>query len=109
MPKSDTTQLIQFLSPFNPEIQELALWLRDHIWDQYPHTNELIYDNYNALAVGWSPTEKQSDIFCSFAVYGNKDVHFGFYWGSQIPDPEKMLLGKGTQYRYIKVSSKADF
>jgi hypothetical protein len=38
-----------------------------------------------------------------------KYVHFGFYWGSEIADPEKRLLGKGNQYRYIVVKKKADF
>ncbi|WP_448702925.1 hypothetical protein ACFGVR_11270 [Mucilaginibacter sp. AW1-3] len=109
MSKSDTTDLLNFLSSFTPGIQELALWLRNFVWDAYPQCNELIYDNYNALAFGWSPTEKQGDLFCSVAVYGNKDVHFGFYWGSQIADPEKMLLGNGKQYRYIRVTDKGSF
>jgi len=39
----------------------------------------------------------------------SKYVHFGFYWGTQIADPEKMLLGKGNQYRYIIVKDKNDF
>lgn len=109
MPKSQTTDLLTFLLPFDKHIVELALWLREFVWDRYPHCNELIYDNYNAVAVGWSPTEKVGDTFCSIGVYGNKDVHFGFYWGSKIADPEKMLLGKGNQYRYIKLNTQADF
>jgi hypothetical protein len=109
MAKSDTADLLNFLALFDRNIQDLALWLRDFVWDRYPQCNELIYDNYNALAFGWSPTEKQGDLFCSVAVYGNKDVHFGFYWGSQIADPENMLLGAGKQYRYIKVAKKGDF
>jgi hypothetical protein len=109
MAKTDTTDLLTFLLPFDTHIVELALWLREFVWDHYPQCNELIYDNYNAVAVGWSPTEKMGDIFCSFAVYGNKDVHFGFYWGSKIADPEKMLLGKGNQYRYIKLNAPSDF
>jgi hypothetical protein len=36
-------------------------------------------------------------------------VHFGFYWGSQIADPKKLLLGEGNQYRYILVKSTDDF
>jgi len=109
MSKTDTTGLLNFLTPFEPRIQQLALWLRDWVWDQYPQCNELIYDNYNALAFGWAPTEKMGDLFCSVAVYGNKDVHFGFYWGNQINDPEKMLLGKGKQYRYIRVTDHESF
>jgi len=32
--------------------------LREFVWDLYPDSNELIYDNYNAVAFGWTPTEK---------------------------------------------------
>lgn len=109
MSKSETADLLKFLLPFDRHIAELALWMREFVWDKYPQCNELIYDNYNALAFGWSPTEKMTDIFCSVAVYGNKDVHFGFYWGSQIADPEKKLFGNGKQYRYIKVTDKNSF
>ena len=36
-------------------------------------------------------------------------MHFGFYWGSQIKDPEKILLGEGKQYRYIHVVDEKSF
>jgi hypothetical protein len=109
MSKEETKDLINFLAPFSNEIQEIALWLREFVWDLYPNANELIYDNYNAVAFGWTPSEKMSDIFCSIAVGTNKYVHFGFYWGSKIKDPQKILLGNGSQYRYIKVKVKSDF
>jgi len=109
MSKEQTADLKKFLKPFNDRIKELALWLRAFVWDLYPEANELIYDNYNAVAFGWSLSDKLSDTFCSVAVNTDKYVHFGFYWGSKIPDPEKILLGKGNQYRYIKVSNKKEF
>jgi hypothetical protein len=109
MGKEDTKDLLKFLMPFSDEIREIALWLRKFVWDLYPDANELIYDNYNALAFGWSISDKLGDTFCSVAVWGNKYVHFGFYWGSKITDPEKILLGNGNQYRYIKVATKNDF
>jgi len=108
MGKVDTKELKKFLEPFSDDIINTALWLREFVWDQYPQCNELIYDNYNALAFGWSPTDRLGHTFCSIAVM-EKYLHFGFYWGSQIADPEKKLLGKGNQYRYIKVSSRKDF
>ena len=106
--KADTSDLLQFLSPFPADVQETALWIREFVWDLYPNCNELIYDNYNAVAFGWSPTSRLPHTFCSVAVL-SKYVHFGFYWGTQIADPEKMLLGKGNQYRYIIVKDKNDF
>ncbi len=104
MSKEENKDLLKFLKPFPPNIRETALWLRDFVWTLYPKSNELIYDNYNALAFGWSPTEKVGRTFCTIAVgRTTNNVHFGFYWGSQITDPEKKLIGKGKQYRYILV------
>jgi hypothetical protein len=108
MSKEQTADLIKFLKPFPENVRETAMWLREFVWGLYPDSNELIYDNYNALAFGWSPTDKVGHTFCSIAVL-SKYVHFGFYWGTEIADPDKILLGKGNQYRYIIVKSKSDF
>jgi hypothetical protein len=110
MSKNQTKDLLKFLKPFDQEIQDLVLWLREFVWDLYPQTNELIYDNYNALAFGWSPTDRVGHTFCNIAVgRTSKNIHFGFYWGSQISDPENLLIGNGNQYRYTLVKSKKDF
>ena len=110
MGKEETSDLLHFLEPFPEAIRDLVIWLRSFIWDLYPQTNELIYDNYNALAIGWSPTDRVGHIFCSIAVgRTSNNVHFGFYWGAQIADPEKKLIGQGRQYRYILVKEKSGF
>ena len=110
MSKEQTKDLLRFLEPFPKDVKERALWLREFAWDLYPDCNELIYDNYNALAFGWSPTEKVGHTFCSIAVgRSSHNVHFGFYWGSQIADPKKILLGEGNQYRYLLVTSTDEF
>jgi hypothetical protein len=51
MPKDEVTDLLRFLYEFSPEVREKAIWLREFVWDLYPQANELIYDNYNALAL----------------------------------------------------------
>jgi hypothetical protein len=110
MSKDQIKDLLKFLQPFDKEITETVLWLREFVWDLYPKTNELIYDNYNALAFGWSPTDRVGHTFCSIAVgRTSKNIHFGFYWGSEIADPEKKLIGNGNQYRYLLVTTKKDF
>ncbi|HTE09518.1 MAG TPA: hypothetical protein VK645_01090 [Chitinophagaceae bacterium] len=110
MSKDQTKDLLIFLKPFEKEIQGIVLWLREFAWDLYPKTNELIYDNYNAVALGWSPTDRVGHTFCSIAIgRTSKNIHFGFYWGSEIADPKKILLGEGNQYRYILVKTKDDF
>src|SRR5580658_4091293 len=110
MSKEQTKDLLRFLKPFPKDVQERALWLRTFVWDLYPDCNELIYDNYNALAFGWSPTDRVGHTFCSVAVgRSTTNVHFGFYWGAELADPKKILLGKGNQYRYILVKSTDEF
>lgn len=110
MSKEQTKDLLKFLKPFGDDIIELVMWLRDFAWNLCPQTNELIYDNYNAVAFGWSPTDKVGHTICSIAVgRSSKNVHFGFYWGSELSDPDKILLGEGSQYRYILVTDKKKF
>jgi len=110
MSKEQTKDLLKFIKPFGDDIAELVMWLREFVWDIYPQTNELIYDNYNAVAFGWSPTDKVGHTFCSIAIgRTSKNVHFGFYWGVELSDPDKILLGQGNQYRYILVTDKEKF
>jgi len=110
MSKEQTKDLLKFIKPFGDDITELVMWLREFVWDIYPQTNELIYDNYNAVAFGWSPTDKVGHTFCSIAIgRTSKNVHFGFYWGAELSDPDKILLGQGNQYRYILVTDKEKF
>ncbi len=104
MPKETVKDLLKFLKPFPKQVRENALWLREFAWGLYPDCNELIYDNYNAVAFGWSLSDKPGDVFCNIAVgRTSHNVHFGFYWGAKISDPEKKLIGEGNQYRYILV------
>jgi hypothetical protein len=110
MSKEETKDLSRFLKPFSRDIQQTVLKLRAFVWQLYPQTNELIYDNYNAVAFGWSPTQKVGHTFCSIAVgRSSNNIHFGFYWGSKIKDPEQLLIGQGNQYRYLLVEDYEAF
>ena len=104
----DDQDFRRFLSKFEPNVQEIALGMREFVWRRYPQSNELIYDKKNGLSVGWGFTDKAGDIFVSFACY-SKHVNFGFHHGNLLTDPQKMLSGSGSQYRHIKVSRWAEF
>lgn len=108
MGKETVDDLIKFMLPYPDKVKTAALWLREFVWDLYPDSNELIYDNYNAVAFGWSLSDKVGDVFCSIAV-ASDHVNFGFNWGVRLADPGKILLGNGNQYRYIQVREKEDF
>jgi len=104
----ETKELTKFLEPFPERVQETAWRLRQFVWTLYPDCNELIYDNYNALAIGFALSDTAGDAFCSIAVY-SKYINFGFNRGTEIADPEKLLKGNGSLYRYFKVENFDDF
>ena len=108
MGKEHLGDLMKFMLPYPDSVKAAALWLREFVWDLYPETNELIYDNYNAVAFGWSPTDKAGDVFCSMALFKNY-LNLGFNRGSELPDRQKLLSGDGSLYRYIRINGREDF
>lgn len=70
-------QLKKFILPYEEGIQKLMIELRNFITDLVPQANELIWDNYNAVATAYSKSEKLKDAFCHITVY-SKHVNFGF-------------------------------
>jgi hypothetical protein len=109
MAKEDTKELLKFLKPFPEEVKEIALWLRDWVWGLYPTANEIIYDNYNALAFGWTISDRLGTGFCNIAIgRSSYNVHLGFLFGARLSDPDKILRGEGNQYRYLLIKKKTD-
>ena len=58
---SPAKQLTMFLSRFSPDIIALAKAARAKLRKRLPGAVEMVYDNYNALVIGYSPTERPSD------------------------------------------------
>ncbi len=100
--------LRKFLLPYNKEIQELTIALRDFVVDLVPEANELIWDNYNAVALAYSKSEKLKDAFCHISVY-SKHVNFGFNRGAELGETSLKLNGKGKLIRHISVKNIASF
>ncbi|SHG88313.1 DUF1801 domain-containing protein [Winogradskyella jejuensis] len=101
-------QLQNFIEPYSEEIKHLTIWLREFITSLVPETNELIWDNYNAVAIAYSKSEKLKDAFCHIALY-SKHLNFGFNRGSELTSSKIKLEGKGKLIRHLKVSSNEDF
>lgn len=107
MGKEAADELTKFLLPYPDKVKAVALWLREFIWDLYPESNELIYVDALSVAIGFSPSDRAGDKFCSIAVHNNH-VNFGLNKGSAVADPNKILSGTGT-YRFIRVTKVDDF
>jgi hypothetical protein len=97
-------QLASFLAKFTPEVAAQAEACLNVMRRRYPTASELVYDNFNALAIGFGPTEHASDAIFSIAVYP-RWVSLFFLWGKGLPDPERRLSGGGNQVRHIRITS----
>ena len=101
-------QLKEFIKPYDKQIQDLTLALRDFITDLVPESNELIWDNYNAVAIAYSKSEKLKDAFCHIAVYSGH-VNFGFNRGAELSPTSIKLNGKGKLIRHISIKNFHSF
>jgi hypothetical protein len=97
-------QLASFLGKFTPEVAALARSILAAMRTRYPTAIELVYDNYNALAIGFGPTDKTSQAIFSIAVFP-RWVSLFFLQGKQLPDPDKILQGSGNVARHIRLHS----
>jgi hypothetical protein len=104
MPASAEQQLESFIDKFDAANQKLIRALRKALRKRLPTANELVYDNYNFFVIGYCPTERPSDCIVSLAAAAN-GPGLSFYHGSTLPDPHKVLLGSGTQNRFIRLES----
>jgi hypothetical protein len=99
-------QLAFFIGKFSPEIAALSQSILATMRERYPTALELVYDNYNALAIGFGPTEKPSQAIFSFAIFP-KWVSLFFLQGKGLPDPDGILKGSGNVARHIRLPSAA--
>jgi hypothetical protein len=105
--KAPEEQLAGFIAKYTPEIGALAQKTLARMRARLPGAIQLVYDNYNALAIGFSPTERASDVIFSIALYP-RWVSLFFLRGADLPDPQKLLKGGGKQVRHIVLESAAD-
>ena len=103
---SPARQLAGFISKFDPSIATQIRAARQVMKRRYPTANELVYDNYNFFVIGYTTTEKPSD--CMFSIAANsKGIGLSFYYGAALPDPHKILLGSGSQNRFVRLETAA--
>ena len=97
---SPEEQLDAFISKFLPEVAAQARAVLAQMRSLLPGAIELVYDNYNALAVGFGTTERTSDAVFSIAVFP-RWISLFFLHGANLPDPKHLLKGKGKSARHI--------
>ena len=100
-------RLAAFLAKYEPGIQAQARAVRAKLQELLPGAVEMVYDNYNALVIGYGATDRPSEAVISMALMP-RWVTLCFIWGVHLPDPQGLLKGSGNQVRNIRLEAPAD-
>src|SRR5438309_205407 len=101
-------QLDGFIDKFTPEVASLTRALMDKMKARVPGATIMVYDNYNALAIGFGPTDRAGQAVFSLAVMP-RWVTLCFNWGVRLPDPHGLLNGSGNQVRHVRLHTPPAF
>ena len=93
-------ELDGFIRKFDPAIAKTARASIASLRKLLPGANLLVYDNYNALAIAFAPTERASDAILSIALYP-RWVSLFLVGAQKLPDPKKLLRGSGATMRHV--------
>jgi hypothetical protein len=108
-PERDPTarQVADLIARYTPEMADAITACRRNLCARVPRGYELVYDNYNALAIGYAWADKASASLVSIAGYPRWVTLF-FLYGKGLPDPDGLLEGDGVRVRSIRLASPDD-
>jgi hypothetical protein len=101
--KAVEAQVRQLIARYSPQIAADMRAARARLRELFPRGCELVYDNYNALAIGFASTERAGDAIVSIAGYP-KWVTLFFLHGAKLEDPGRLLQGEGSRVRSIRLA-----
>jgi hypothetical protein len=100
-------QLDAFIARFNPAVAAVARDALRIMEKRLPGATRIVYDNYNALAIGFGPSDRASDAVFSIAVFP-RWVSLFLFQGVELPDPDRLLKGTGNRIRHIVLRDARD-
>jgi hypothetical protein len=97
-------QLNSFLAKYDSKIRSLARRALLTMRKRLPNAIEMVYDNYNALVIGFVPNLRASDAVFSVVLYPRYVTLF-FLQGAGLPDPQQRLEGSAKAVRRVRLQS----
>jgi hypothetical protein len=97
-------QLDAFIAKYSPDVAKLGRAAIARMRKLLPAALVLVYDNYNALAVGFAANERSSSAVFSIVLYP-RWVSLFLLQGAGLPDPHKRLSGSGNVVRHVVLTA----
>jgi hypothetical protein len=107
MPDTTARQVADFIARYTPAMADAITACRRKLCARVPRGFELVYDNYNALAIGYAYADHAAASLVSIAGYPRWVTLF-FLYGKDLPDPDGLLQGQGARVRSIRLASPDD-
>ena len=95
-------QLDGFIDKYTPEVAALTRALLAKMKARIPGAQILVYDNYNALAIGFCRNDKAGQAILSLVAMP-RWVTLCFLWGATLTDPHGLLNGEGSRVRNVRL------
>jgi hypothetical protein len=92
----------EMLASASPQVAALAQQAKALIQEVMPNVVEVVWLKQRISGYGVGP-KKMSEQFCYIAIFKQR-INLGFYYGSDLPDPQNLLEGSGKNLRHAKIS-----
>ena len=96
------TELNGFIDRYSPDVAADGRRALAFLGACLPTATQLVYDNYNALVIGFGAGPRASDIILSLALYPRYVTLF-LARGIELSDPHGLLEGEGKGVRHVKL------
>jgi hypothetical protein len=97
------SEIENYIAKLPSGLQGICKKLHRVVRTQMPEAHEMIY--HGTICFSTSPSK-----FSPIVYIGPQRawVNLGFFFGADIPDPKKLLLGEGKRMRHIKIRNEVE-
>jgi hypothetical protein len=99
------SEVVAFFADYPPFVEQLALGLRDLIFECVPGASEKL--DRSARVVGYGFGTGYKGTVCVI-IMSQKGVKLGLSDGASLPDPKGLLAGEGKRHKHIAFATFAD-
>jgi hypothetical protein len=100
-----SSALEKILSKYEEKISTLGYQLREFLLKNLDNINEQADEA--ASIIGFNYGTGYKDLICTI-MPSKKGIKLGFYKGSELPDPAKLLTGSGKVHKFVEINSVKD-
>jgi hypothetical protein len=102
---TNQSEVDRLLVPYPLEVRDLALAAREYLTAALPGADETVDVRAKVIGYGYGPGYK--GCVCTLLL-SQKGVKLGIARGSELPDPKRLMQGKGKVHRHVQLRTTAD-